>query len=143
MPYGRHSVSEEDIAAVADVLRGDWLTTGPLVASFDKELATWAGGAECVNVTSGTAALHTAYAATGIGAGDEVIATPMTFVATAGTAIMQGATVVFADVDADTALLSPDAVAAAVTPRTKVVAAVDFAGHPVTGPDARCRVGGV
>lgn len=130
LPYGRHSVSEEDIAAVADVLRGDWLTTGPAVTRFDEDLAKWAGGAECASVTSGTAALHVAYAATGIGPGDEVIATPMTFVATAGTAIMQGAKVVFADVAADTALLDPDAVAAAAGPRTKVIAAVDFAGHP-------------
>jgi len=130
VPYGRQSISEDDIAAVIDVLRGDWLTTGPAVARFDAELATWAGGAECVSVTSGTAALHTAYAACGVGPGDEVVASPMTFVATAATAIALGATVTFADVDPQTALLDPAAAAAAAGPRTKVIAAVDFAGHP-------------
>ncbi|HEY2795032.1 MAG TPA: aminotransferase class V-fold PLP-dependent enzyme [Micromonosporaceae bacterium] len=130
LPYGRQSISEDDIAAVVDVLRGDWLTIGPMVARFDEELSRWAGGAACASVTSGTAALHVAYAATNVGPGDEVIATPMTFVATAGTAILQGATVVFADVDADTALINPDAVRAAITDRTKVIAAVDFGGHP-------------
>jgi perosamine synthetase len=130
LPYGRQSISDEDVAAVVEALRSDWLTTGPLVTRFDEELAHWAGGAECANVTSGTAALHVAYAALGIGPGDEVVVTPMTFVATAGTAIMQGATVVFADVDPATALLDPAAAEAAVTSRTKVISAVDFAGHP-------------
>jgi dTDP-4-amino-4,6-dideoxygalactose transaminase len=130
VPYGRQSISEDDIAAVVDVLRGDWLTTGPAVARFDAELATWAGGAECVSVTSGTAALHTAYAACGVGPGDEVVASPMTFVATAATAVALGATVTFADVNPQTALLDPAAAAAAAGPRTKVIAAVDFAGHP-------------
>jgi dTDP-4-amino-4,6-dideoxygalactose transaminase len=130
LPYGRQSISDEDVAAVAEVLRGDWLTTGPTVTRFDEELSQWAGGAGCACVTSGTAALHVAYAALEIGSGDEVVATPMTFVATAGTAIMQGAKVVFADVDPATALLDPAAAEAAMTPRTKVIAAVDFAGHP-------------
>jgi dTDP-4-amino-4,6-dideoxygalactose transaminase len=130
MPYGRQSVSEEEIAAVAEVLRGDWLTTGPAVRQFEADLAEWAGGAECVSVTSGTAALHTAYAAAGVGPGDEVVTTPLTFVATACTAAMLGATVVFADVEDDTGLLDADAVKAVVTERTKVVAAVDYAGQP-------------
>ena len=130
LPYGHQSISEDDIAAVAGILRGDWLTTGPAVAQFDRELSRWAGGAECVSVTSGTAALHTAYAACGVGPGDNVVASPMTFVATAATAILLGATVTFADVDPETALLDPAAAAAAANSRTKVIAAVDFAGHP-------------
>jgi dTDP-4-amino-4,6-dideoxygalactose transaminase len=130
LPYGHHSISEDDIQAVADVLRGDWLTTGPAVARFDEELCHWAGGAECVSVTSGTAALHTAYAACGVGPGDDVVASPMTFVATAATAMALGASVTFADVDPETALLDPAAAAAAASSRTKVIAAVDFAGHP-------------
>lgn len=130
LPYGRQSVSEEDIEAVVSVLRGDWLTTGPAVAKFEADLAEHTGGTPAVAVTSGTAALHVAYAAAGIGAGDEVVASPMTFVATAATAALHGAKVVFADIEPDTGNLSVDAAAAAITSRTKVVAAVDYAGHP-------------
>ncbi|MEV4596018.1 aminotransferase class V-fold PLP-dependent enzyme [Amycolatopsis sp. NPDC049253] len=130
LPYGRQSVTDEDIAAVTDVLRGDWLTTGPAVARFEADLALHTGGVPAVAVTSGTAALHVAYAAAAIGPGDEVVASPMTFVATAATAALHGAKVVFADVEPDTGNLSVDAAATAVTDRTKVVAAVDYAGHP-------------
>jgi dTDP-4-amino-4,6-dideoxygalactose transaminase len=130
LPYGRQSISEEDIQAVVAVLRGDWLTTGPAVQQFEADLAGHTGGTPAVAVTSGTAALHVAYAAAGIGAGDEVVASPMTFVATAATAALHGAKVVFADVEPDTGNLSVEAAAAAVTGRTKVVAAVDYAGHP-------------
>ncbi|MDQ3577046.1 MAG: DegT/DnrJ/EryC1/StrS aminotransferase family protein, partial [Actinomycetota bacterium] len=130
LPYGKQSITEEDIAAVSDVLRGDWLTTGPAVTAFEEDLAAWTGGVPAVAVTSGTAALHVAYVAAGVRAGDEVVCTPMTFVATAAAAAMHGARVVFADVDDDTANLSPAAVTAALSPRTRVVAAVDYAGHP-------------
>ena len=130
LPYGRQSVTEEDIDAVAAVLRGDWLTTGPAVRQFEEELCALAGGATTVAVTSGTAALHVAYAAADIGAGDEVVCAPMTFVATAATAVLRGATVVFADVSPETGNLLPDAAAAAMTTRTRVVSAVDYAGHP-------------
>jgi dTDP-4-amino-4,6-dideoxygalactose transaminase len=88
-------------------------------------------------VINGTAALHTAYAAAGIGRGDEVITTPMTFVATASSAALLGATPVFADVEDDTANLDPAAVEASVTPRTRVVAAVDYAGHPAEYDELR------
>ncbi|WP_409489282.1 DegT/DnrJ/EryC1/StrS family aminotransferase [Amycolatopsis sp. cmx-11-12] len=130
LPYGRQSISDEDIAAVTDVLRGDWLTTGPAVTRFEEDLAEHTGGTPAVAVTSGTAALHVAYAAAGIGPGDEVVTSPMTFVATAATAALLGGKVVFADVEADTGNLDPASAAAAVTSRTKVVAAVDYAGHP-------------
>jgi len=130
LPYGRQSISEEDIQAVVGVLRGDWLTTGPAVQKFEADLAEHTGGAPAVAVTSGTAALHVAYAAAGIGPGDEVVASPMTFVATAATAALHGAKVVFADVEPDTGNLSVPAAAQALTERTKVVAAVDYAGHP-------------
>jgi dTDP-4-amino-4,6-dideoxygalactose transaminase len=130
LPYGRQSVTEDDIAAVTEVLRGDWLTTGPAVTRFESDLAAWTGGVPAVSVTSGTAALHTAYFAAGVGPGDEVVTSPMTFVATAATAVQLGATVVFADVSPDTANISVDAVRAAMSSRTKVVAAVDYAGHP-------------
>ncbi|MET8231540.1 aminotransferase class I/II-fold pyridoxal phosphate-dependent enzyme [Micromonospora sp. NPDC005298] len=130
LPYGRQSVTEDDIAAVADVLRGDWLTTGPQVDAFEADLARWTGGVGVAAVSNGTAALHVAYAAAGVGPGDEVVVPPMTFVATASSAVALGATIVFADVDDETFCLDPAAAAAAVTSRTKVVAAVDYAGHP-------------
>ncbi|MBD3752566.1 MAG: DegT/DnrJ/EryC1/StrS family aminotransferase [Micrococcales bacterium] len=130
LPYGRQSVSEEDIAAVAEVLRGDWLTTGPAVTTFEEALGTVAGGHRAVSASSGTAALHMAYAAAGVGVGDEVVTTPITFVATAAMASVCGATVVFADVEEDTALLDPEAATEVVGERTKIIAAVDYAGHP-------------
>ncbi|NUT35914.1 MAG: aminotransferase class V-fold PLP-dependent enzyme [Hamadaea sp.] len=137
LPYGRQSISEADIAAVAEVMRGDWLTMGPEVAAFEADLATWTGGVDCVTVSNGTAALHVAYAGAGIRPGDEVVTTPMTFVATASTAIQQGAKIVFADVEEDTANLDPAAAAAAVTSKTKVISAVDYAGHPAEYDDLR------
>ncbi|KRB80303.1 UDP-4-amino-4,6-dideoxy-N-acetyl-beta-L-altrosamine transaminase [Nocardioides sp. Root190] len=130
LPYGRQSISEEDIEAVVAILRGDWLTTGPTVTAFEEAVGKVAGGHRAVSCTSGTAALHMGYAAAGVGAGDEVITTPMTFVATASGASILGAKIVFADVEEDTALIDPAAVEALVTERTKVVAAVDYAGHP-------------
>jgi len=137
LPYGRQSVNDDDVAAVCEVLTSDWLTTGPWVRAFEAELASLAGTPGAVTVTSGTAALHTAYAALGVGAGHEVITTPLTFVATASVASMLGATVVFADISDDTGNLDPEAVAAAVNDRTRVVAGVDYAGHPIDAPALR------
>jgi perosamine synthetase len=137
LPYGRQSIIESDVEAVAEVLRGDWLTTGPAVGRFEAELARWTGGVPCVSVTSGTAALHVAYVAAEVRAGDEVVTSPLTFVATAATAALLGARVVFADVQPDTGNLDPDAVAALVTPRTRVVTAVDYAGHPADYDELR------
>ncbi len=130
LPYGRQSISEEDIEAVSAILRGDWLTTGPTVTRSRRPSAQVAGGHRAVSCTSGTAALHIAYSALRLGPGDQVVTTPMTFVATASCASILGAEVVFADVEEDTALLDPTTVEAAVTERTRVVAAVDYAGHP-------------
>jgi len=129
IPYGRHSISEEDIAAVVKSLRSDWLTTGPLVESFEAALEKVVG-APCISVSSGTAALHCAYAAIDLGPGDEVITPPITFIATQATAALFGASIVFADVQPDTANIDPQAVEAAITPRTKAIVAVDYAGHP-------------
>ena len=130
IPYGRHDIDESDVAAVVEVLRSDWLTTGPTVERFEEALAEWTGGIPVVCVSSGTAALHTAYAAAGLGPGDEVITPPITFVATQAALIHLGATPVFADVEVDTALIDPSSVEAAITPRTKAIVAVDYAGHP-------------
>jgi dTDP-4-amino-4,6-dideoxygalactose transaminase len=129
LPYGRQSIDSSDVEAVVAALGSDWLTTGPRVAQFEADLEAVAG-APAVAVTNGTTALHAAYAAAGVGAGDEVVTTPMTFVATASCAALLGAKVVFADIEPDTANLDPAAAEAAVTTRTKVIAAVDYAGHP-------------
>lgn len=129
IPYGRHSISEEDITAVAAALRSDFLTTGPLVEKFESLLEDLVG-APCVSVSSGTAALHCAYFAIGIEPGDEVITPPITFIATQATAALLGAKVVFADIQSSTGNIDPKAVAAAITPRTKAIVAVDYAGHP-------------
>jgi dTDP-4-amino-4,6-dideoxygalactose transaminase len=129
IPYGRHFINDDDIAAVVAALRSDWLTTGPLVEVFETALEKVVG-APCISVSSGTAALHCAYAAIGLQPGDEVITPPITFIATQATAALFGAKIVFADVQADTANIDPIAVEAAITPRTKAIVAVDFAGHP-------------
>jgi dTDP-4-amino-4,6-dideoxygalactose transaminase len=131
LPYGRQSIDESDIEAVAAVLRSDWLTTGPAVTAFEADLARISGASSVVSVSSGTAALHVAYAAMGVGAGDEVITTPLTFISTASCASLLGATIVFADICEDTGNLDPQAVSAVMTDRTRVVAGVDFAGHPI------------
>ena len=129
IPYGRQSINDADIAAVVAALKSDWLTTGPLVEEFEAALERVVG-APCISVSSGTAALHCAYAAIGLAPGDEVITPPITFIATQATAALFGATIVFADVQTDTANIDPQAVAAAITPRTKAIVAVDYAGHP-------------
>jgi dTDP-4-amino-4,6-dideoxygalactose transaminase len=130
IPYGHQSIDESDIAAVAAALRGDWLTTGPTVAAFEAEIAATAGTTDAVAVTSGTAALHAAYAAVDFDPGAQVIVPALTFAATASTASLLGAEIVFADIEEDTGNIDPAAVAALTTDRTAVISAVDYAGHP-------------
>jgi perosamine synthetase len=116
--------------AVADVLRSDWLTTGPKVGDFERAFGEFTGAREVVAVSNGTAALHAAMAALGIGPGDEVIVPPMTFAASANCVVYQGGTPVFVDVEADTLLLNPALIDAAVTSSTKAIVAVDYGGQP-------------
>jgi len=130
LPYGRQQVSEGDVAAVVEVLRSPWLTTGPKVSEFERECAARAGAAHGVAVSSGTAALHAAMRALRIQPGDEVIVPAMTFAATANSVLYEGGTPVFADVEADTLLIDPSSVAAKITPRTRAVISVDYAGQP-------------
>ena len=130
IPYGRQSVDEGDVAAVCTVLRSDWLTTGPKVAEFERAMADFVGAGHAVAVSSGTAALHCAMYAMGIGAGDEVIVPPMTFAATANCVVYQGGRPVFVDVEPRTLLLDPDKIEEKITSRTKAVIAVDYAGQP-------------
>jgi len=131
IPYGRQSINDSDIEAVAEVLRGDWLTTGPYVDKFETAIAHLADAAGAAVVSNGTAALHVGYRTLGIKPGDEIITTPMTFVATSAMAMHEGATMVFADVHEDTGNIDPKLVEAHITPKTRAIAAVDFAGHPV------------
>jgi len=130
IPYGHQDITENDIDAVVSVLRSEWLTTGPAVETFERDLEKWTDGVPAVAVSSGTAALHAAYWAAGIEPGDEIITPPITFVATQATAVALGAKIVFADVCPDTANIDPDAVEAVITSRTKAIVAVDYAGHP-------------
>jgi perosamine synthetase len=130
LPYGRQSLDEEDIQAVAEVLRSDWLTTGPKVGEFEERFSAWVGAKYGVSFSSGTAALHAAAFAAGLRPGDEAITTPMTFCATANCVLYQGAKPVFADVSADTLNLDPAEVAMRVSTRTRAILAVDYAGHP-------------
>jgi len=130
LPYGRQSITEDDIQAVVDTLRSDWLTTGPKVQEFEEAFAAWVGARHAVTFNSGTAALHAAAFAAGIGPGDEVITTPLTFAATANCILYQGGTPAFADVRRDTLNIDSELVASLVTSRTKSLLPVDYAGHP-------------
>ena len=129
LPYGRQWIDEEDIAAVVEVLRSDWLTTGPKVDEFEQSFAETVGAKEAVAVSNGTAALHASVYALGIGPGDEVIVPPMTFAASANCILYEGGTPVFADVDAETLLIDPNQVESKITGRTKAIIAVDYAGQ--------------
>ena len=129
LPYGHQWLGDADLAAVMEMLRSDWLTTGPKVEEFEHAFAQSVGAREAVAVSSGTAALHAAMFAIGIGLGDDVIVPVMTFAASANCVVYQGGTPVFADVDAETLLLDPAEVEMKVTPRTRAVIAVDYAGQ--------------
>jgi perosamine synthetase len=130
LPYSRPAIGEDDIEAVVDVLRSHWLTTGPKVEEFEEAFAARVGAKHAVSFSSGTAALHGAAFAAALKPGDEAITSPMTFAATANCVLYQGATPVFADVSADTLNLDPEKIAERITPRTKAIIPVDYAGHP-------------
>src|ERR1700690_3632998 len=137
LPYGRQSLDDEDIQAVVEVLKSDWLTTGPKVDEFEEAFAEWVDAKFAVSFSSGTAALHGAAFAAGLGPGDEAITTPMTFCATANCVLYQGAMPVFADVCDDTLNLDPQAVSRKLSSRTKAIIAVDYAGHPAALAELR------
>lgn len=138
LPYGRQSLDDGDIQAVVDVLKSDWLTTGPKVDEFEERFAAWVGARDAISFSSGTAALHGAAFAAGLGPGDEAITTPMTFCATSNCILYQGATPIFADVSSDTLNLDPGEVSrklserafSGAASRVKAIIAVDYAGHP-------------
>ena len=130
LPYGHQSITDADVAAVVEALRSDWITTGPRVAEFERAVAAHVGARHAIAVSSGTAALHAAVFAAGLGPGDEAIVPPLTFAATANAVRYVGATPVFADVDTDTLNLDPERVADKLTSRTRAIIGVDFAGLP-------------
>src|SRR5206468_12281058 len=114
LPYGRQSIGEDDIAAVVETLRSDWLTTGPKINEFEEAFAAWVGARYAVSFSSGTAALHGAAFAAGIGAGDEAITSPLTFAATANCILHQRGRPVFADINKDTLTIDPKRVSSLV-----------------------------
>ena len=126
--FYRHNLEEEDIARLVEVCRGVFLTTGQDVKRFEDAFAAYLGARHAIGVTSCTAALHIALLAVGVGPGDEVITTPMTFAATSNTVLYTGATPVFVDVEPDTGLISVDAVERAITLRTKAILPVHLYG---------------
>jgi len=129
LPYGRQCIGKEDIENVVRVLNSDWLTTGPVVGEFEKAFAAFTDSANAVAVSNGTAALHAAMYALEIGPGDEVIVPAITFAATANCVVFQGGTPVFADV-LGSLLIDTKQVESKITPRTKAIIAVDYAGMP-------------
>jgi perosamine synthetase len=130
LPYGRQVIDDEDVRAVVDVLKGDWLTTGPLVAQFEEAVASYCGVKHAVAFNSCTAALHAACFAAGVETSTETIVPAMTFVATANAVLFCRGHVVFADVKTDSLLLDIDSLRARLSPRTRAVIAVDYAGQP-------------
>ena len=130
VPLSAPWLDERDEELVLETLRSGWLSLGPTGPRFEELLATAVGARHCAAVSSGTAGLHLAMRLAGVGAGDEVITSPFSFVASANCVIYEGATPVFAEIDASTYNLDPAAVEAAVTERTKAIVAVDIFGYP-------------
>lgn len=141
LPYGRHWIDEDDIAAVAECLRGDWLTTGPAVGAFEAAFAEAVGARHAVVVANGTVALHLAALAAGVGEGDLGIAPTMSFLASANGMRYAGADILFADADPNTGLVTPDtfrdAIQAAARP-VKIAVVVHLNGNPVDMPEIAC-----
>lgn len=129
--YGHQYIDDADIKAVTDVLRSDFLTCGPQIGNLEKKLCELTGARYAVVCSNGTAALHMACQAAGIGAGDELITTPITFAASANCALYCGATPVFADINPETYNIDPACVKEKITEHTKAVVAVDYTGQAV------------
>lgn len=143
--YGHQYIDDADIQAVVEVLKSDYLTCGPKIGELEKKLCELTGAAYAVACSNGTAALHIAAMAAGVGAGDEVITTPITFAASANCAWYCGAKPVFADIDPETYNIDPAKAEAAITPRTKAIVAVDYTGQSAALDPLRniCREHGI
>jgi len=131
LSYGRQCIEDDDIQAVLEVLKSDFLTQGPKVKEFENSLASYCGAKYAVSFSSGTAALHGAYFAMGLGNNDEIITSPMTFLATANAALYLGAKPVFVDIEGDTGNIDVGLIEQAVTKKTKAIIPIHFAGYPV------------
>ena len=130
LPFSPPTIGEEEIQEVVDTLRSTWISTGPKTKRFESEFASFLGAPGALALNSCTAALHTALKTLGVGPGDEVITTPMTFTASVNVIEHVGARPVLVDVEPDTLNIDPRRVAAAITPRTRVLLPVHYAGHP-------------
>lgn len=135
--YGKQTIEDDDIKAVVDTLKGPLITCGPRVDELEEKLCEYTGAKYAVAVSNGTAALHCACIAAGIGPGDEVITTPMTFAASANCALYCGAKPVFADINPETYNIDPDSIRKCITSRTKAIIAVDFTGQVVEADKIR------
>lgn len=140
IPYGRQTIEDDDVQAVADALRGDWLTQGPTVAAFEEDFAASCDVPHAVAFSSGTAALHGAAFAAGIGPGDELVTSAITFAASANCGAYLGAAPRFADIEPATWNVSEATVGAAVTERTRLVIPVHFAGLPAPMEELRASL---
>ena len=129
--YGHQYIDDADIQAVVDVLKSDYLTCGPKIEEAEKKLCEITGSKHAVLIANGTAALHAAAFAAGVGPGDEVITTPITFAASANCALYMGAKPVFADINPETYNIDPDSIENCITEKTKAVVAVDYTGQAV------------
>ncbi|MEW6580000.1 MAG: DegT/DnrJ/EryC1/StrS aminotransferase family protein [Chloroflexota bacterium] len=130
LPFSPPAISEEEIAAVTDTLRSDWITTGPKTRRFESEFAQYLGAPAALALNSCTAGLHLALVTLGIGPGDEVITTPMTFCSSVNVIEHVGARPMLTDIEPDTLTIDPARVADAITPRTRAILPVHYAGHP-------------
>jgi len=130
LPFARPSIGDEEIAEVADSLRSGWITTGPKTERFAEAFRTWVGGRYAAPISSATAGLHVALLAHGIGDGDEVITTPMTFAATLNVIVLAGAKPVLADIDRDTLNIRVEEIEKKIGPRTRAVIPVHYVGQP-------------
>jgi len=131
LPYSHQWIDDEDINAIVKALRNDWITQGPKVNEFEKELADYCGAKYAVAFSSGTAALHATYFVAGIKEDDEIITSPITFLSTANAALFLHARPVFVDIEKDTGNVDPDLIEEAITEKTKAIVPVDYGGHPV------------
>lgn len=131
IPYGRQYIDQEDIDAVVEVLRGDWLTQGPKVEEFERAVAEYCGARFAVAFNSGTSALHGAMYAAGVGPGDEVLTAPITFAASANAAIYLGGRPRFVDIDPSTYCIDIEKIEASISERTRAIVPVDYAGYPL------------
>ncbi|WP_339227477.1 UDP-4-amino-4,6-dideoxy-N-acetyl-beta-L-altrosamine transaminase [Oceanobacillus sp. FSL K6-2867] len=130
LSYGKQSIDDEDIKAVTNILKSDFITTGPAISQFEKEIAEFVGAKYAVAFSSGTAALHAACFAAGIKENNEVITTPMTFAASSNCILYVGGQPVFADIDPKTYNISPESIKSLITEKTKAIITVDFTGQP-------------